>query len=688
MLSKNILLLVIVAILSSNVNVYAQNKNIAKNPVFNSPQGPVLLFGATSINNRGMDAHGTKFTISRTGVADNQTKQLNLPGMVSNFSSFKKIVGVSIVQQLEKQLKLKNEDDLWKFIRQHSELSEYGLIALNIPFRLAMGAAYVDEEIKDQKGKTFSYTISISGNNQNNVSKKAIVTIGSIPDFATPKVMQAKSGDSTVNIKWSSTFSHDVPYFAFVFRQTAGRGEFHKLPVRILAIHKKDSAYFLFSEKVNGNSAYRYFIRPADLLDNEGTLNSDTANVVAVDYRKLPVISSVKTADTLNGILLTWKRLPENVLLTGIEIQRSRDSRGDYVAIDTISALSDSYLDKRLLPHTAYYYRLCVLHAGNSPKEKYYTKASMAKQKSDHVPDAPYGLNARTTEKGVHISWKPVNDFDLYAYYVYRGTSMNSKMEIISPSLMDTVFDDNTSNMSRQLDYVYAVKAVSNAGKASSFSEKIAARLPEGKERPLTPGGIRVVRTNDHLRIEWEDVMKNDPTILGYILYKHEKENTRLQYAIDKPASVEATRLKLTPVVNGVITVPYFEDTISDNGKRYEYLVSVIDKFGVESGLSSIASSPSGIGKMISPPAQVFARSVKDGVALQWEQPQQQQVKSFIIYRRLINEKSFKQIAVLKSTVSNYIDKLPQHNSLYVYTVAAELSNGEIEKSAEKSVRR
>src|SRR6185437_16227555 len=326
--------------------------------------------------------------------------------------------------------------------------------------------------------------------------------------------------------------------------------------------------------------------------------------------------------DTLNGILLSWKPLPSNPLITGIEIQRSRDSRGDYVIMDTISALTNSYKDTRLLPHVAYYYRLCVLHIGSEKKgDRFYTDISTAKQKTAHLPDAPYGVTVKTTEKGVRIAWQPVNDLDIYAYYVYRGTSLQSKMEVISPSLTDTVFTDTTSNLSRQTDYVYAVKAVSNAAKESPFSEKISAHLPFGKEKPSTPGGIMVTVRSNRFYIQWEDVKKNDPGILGYILYKHKIGNTALQYSVAKPVSAEAARLQLEPVVQGVITVPYYEDTIPLNGDRYEYLVSAIDQFGVESGLSSTASPAQVPKPLIAGPAQIYVRSIKEGVAIQWEQP-------------------------------------------------------------------
>jgi len=684
---KNILLIICVALFTPNCDVYAQNKNTHPGMLlFNSARGTVLLFGNNSINNNSKDSKGAQYTLSRTEQKSGAVKKLQLPGMAKDFSSFKKMIGETLSKQLQHQLKLNTENALWQYVQSHPDLSAYGLMSLSVPFRTAMGTAYIDEDAKNKKGETFTYTLQVAGTNDN--SYTSTITIGQAPDFKAPKLIVSNATDSIVSIRWKAKMNNDFPYFASVYKQTGNRGNFQKLAARILVRKKNDSVYFSFNEKVNANSAYKYYIRPTDLLDNEGAFNSDTVSLVAANFGKLPTITRLKAADSLNSILLSWKQLPSNSLLTGIEIQRSRDSRGDYVIIDTINASANTYHDTKLLPHVAYYYRLAVLHAGTQEKNKFYTKVSAARQKTNHTPDAPYGITVKANEKGVRIAWQPVNDLDLYAYYVYRGTSLQSKMEVISPSLTDTVFTDTTSNLSRQTAYVYAVKSVSNGAKESPFSEKVSAHLPFGKEKPLTPGGIRTTVRDNRLFIEWEDVKKSDPAILGYILYKHKTGSKPLQYSVNKPASAEATRLQLELVAQGVITVPYYEDSVSRHGDKYEYLVSAIDQFGTESGLSSIASTAGLQKAVIAPPSQVYVRSVKEGVAIQWEQADATNVQSFAIYRRSITEKLPKKIATIKSPVNQYTDKQVAQGNLYVYSVAAITALGESNASIEKPIRK
>ncbi len=394
-----------------------------------------------------------------------------------------------------------------------------------------------------------------------------------------------------ISIVWKGRLRRDIPYFAAVYRQSGDRGEFTNLGARILAKRKGDSATFLFTEKVNGNSAYRYFIRPADLLDNPGAFNSDTASLVAANFNRLPLVSQLRAVDTLSGILLSWQPLAVNPLITGIEIQRSRDPRGDYVIIDTVSALSHVYMDKRLLPHIAYYYRVCVLHAGKQlQSERFYTSVSTEEQKTSHIPDA-YGIRLQTGPKGVQVSWQPVSDPDLYAYFVYRGTSLAAKMQVISPALTDTSFTDTASNLSSRANYVYSVKAVSNANKESVFPEKWPRIWPGRGETPDARRHKPDPRQST--AHQWEDTKRNDPGTLGYILYKC------------KAGQHAAIRCRQTGVRRGYASGSAIgsrqgdhgsllpEDSVARNKDKYEYGLLYRRFWGGERGLSPLGHFPS-----------------------------------------------------------------------------------------------
>src|ERR1700733_6440010 len=194
-------------------------------PLFNSAAGPVLLFGGSSINSAGKDSKGMHYMLSRSEANSNAVKPLALPGMVKNYAAFKKIVGTVFVAQLVHQLKLKSEDALWGYLQQHSDLTAYALASFNIPFRVAMGAAYIDEEVKGQKGRSYTYKIVVdeggapgggqaSGTGLSPNGFAGTITIGEAPDLAAPALSRIKATDSLVSIVWKGRLRRDIPYFA------------------------------------------------------------------------------------------------------------------------------------------------------------------------------------------------------------------------------------------------------------------------------------------------------------------------------------------------------------------------------------------------------------------------------------------------------------------------------------------
>jgi hypothetical protein len=123
-------------------------------------------------------------------------------------------------------------------------------------------------------------------------------------------------------------------------------------------------------------------------------------------------------------------------------------------------------------------------------------------------------------------------------------------------------------------------------------------------------------------------------------------------------------------------------------GQRMEYLVSSIDAFGVESGLSPAATTPPVNMNLLKPPAQLFARGVASGVSLQWVQADPAGVEGFVVYRRIVSEKKAKRIAQVSQKESQFTDKQTTPGNLYVYTVAVLGAGGESAPSDERTVRK
>ncbi len=102
-------------------------------------------------------------------------------------------------------------------------------------------------------------------------------------------------------------------------------------------------------------------------------------------------------------------------------------------------------------------------------------------------PSPPAGLTAVQENEGIRLNWDSVEEPNLYAYYVYRGTSRYDSLAVVSHAIQDTTtFFDNAEQLSGRTNYVYAVKAVSNNKLESDLSNMVTIR-PDRIVRPPAP---------------------------------------------------------------------------------------------------------------------------------------------------------------------------------------------------------
>ena len=85
-------------------------------------------------------------------------------------------------------------------------------------------------------------------------------------------------------------------------------------------------------------------------------------------------------------------------------------------------------------------------------------------------PKPPIGLTAVPSEGTINLIWQPSDEKDLQGYFVLRGADPE-KLEKITPApIQDTTFKDSVAAGGR---YVYAVKAIDQAGNESEVSNRV-----------------------------------------------------------------------------------------------------------------------------------------------------------------------------------------------------------------------
>ena len=489
---------------------------------------------------------------------------------------FVQLCGEEIWNELKLQKQFPDDDAAWKFILEHPSLDDYGFLSFNIRFAQAMGCAYLDAEAAGlSTRKQWRYRAEwLSATGQPLQIMEGVVTgTPEVFTFPKPEKLTAFATDSLCEVKWYALHRTDpgTMMFADVYRQEAGKGPFAKRSIRVMGIPRNDSLIFAFQEAVSPNHLYRYYITPTDEAGNAAQ-HSDTLSVLSVDFASLPLLESVVATDTLNGIRLTWKSLGDTPSLIGVEIQRSRDVRGNYVVLDTVAVDSDMYFDTRVLPAIPYYYRLRPLGLSTMERETGYSGYATASVKNSiNPPEPPYGLTASITNGNVHLEWEPVSDTDVYAYFVYRGVAINGSMDVISPGLSATSFSDTTA-ISGRVQYVYAVKAVNHNSLESDFSNHVTIRQAV-RHLPPPPSGISGSADENKAVVVWPSAATKDHTVAGYNVYRR-KFYADKTFNLDQSAATQAQALRFTLLNTVLVGSSRYEDLNVEVGEIYEYAIA------------------------------------------------------------------------------------------------------------------
>lgn len=307
-----------------------------------------------------------------------------------------------------------------------------------------------------------------------------------------------------------------------------------------------------------------------------------------------------------------------------------------------------------------------------------------ASYESTLPPSPPAGLTAVQENEGIRLNWDSVEEPNLYAYYVYRGTSRYDSLAVVSPAIQDTTtFFDNAEQLHGRTNYVYAVKAVSNNELESDLSNTVTIR-PDRIVRPPAPVGIEGYAEQSRVRLFWSDQTERDQAVEGYHLYRSESP---MEITPDSAAaSIQAEQAGFERVNDSLITTTSFDDINVESGQTYYYSLSSVDVFDVESLMSNTARfTPSA--PALRPPSQVSVRTVSNGVELRWNETLQDGASGYRVYRRSRGENSSTPIGMNNLTETIFLDQNVSEGELYWYSISVVGDGTESNTSSEQSVR-
>lgn len=575
-------------------------------------------------------------------------------------------------------------DELWQYVLENPQLSDYGFLAFEPDLWRLLGTAYFDSETAGiRSGVRISYQLRFELEDGSAEVLEDSAVAGAEPAILSPAVVNQIENEDRVGGAWASPLENsEDAFYARIFRQKNLQDDFEELPDLLFARRTDENLIiYQWEEEAEPEQTYRYYIQPVDIFRNPGPL-SDTLTVISVDFENLPLIGDVDVEETPDGILLSWEPVPNKSYITGVEIRRSRDSREGYVVLDTLNVLENQYLDSRLMPNVTYYYELRVVTI-RERTEMPSGIASGSFRNEGIAPSPPAGLTATHEGTGIRLDWEQNAEIDLFAYYVYRGTSTLGEMEVISDALEGvTTFFDDSEELHGRTNYVYAVQAISRSEMESELSDMVVLR-PNRVVMPPTPVGVSGYAEQNRIRINWNDVRRNDDAVTGYHVYRG---TSSIQNPSSEQSAAETAEINnYIRLTDEAITGLGYDDIDVQYGTTYYYAVSSVDLFGNESALSN-ESSFSPVTPSLLPPSQVSVRNVTDGVELRWNRTLQAGATGYRIYRRSVNEEAPVALRTLSLDETRYLDTSASSGTQYWYSISVLSDDTESSRSIKQAV--
>lgn len=315
----------------------------------------------------------------------------------------------------------------------------------------------------------------------------------------------------------------------------------------------------------------------------------------AVIDSTLPKISLTRNAtkSSMKSIALEWKRIKdkrvEGIYIYRESIDENLSSENSYY--DTINnRFATHYLDSNVKPaHRYNYYFVTYSKEAQGERSEVYQAATKPVLES-----VTWVYAANSMPRSTKVIWRPHTNEIVRAYEIQRRALDEDKWKVIarvdgrlSAEYIDKGLKDNHT-------YLYNVRAITYNGITSKQSEIVKSIT---KKLPLTITNLKA--SNDiakKIRLTWDRSLNKD-----FSYYK--------LYRADKPDGNYEFLAKLTNTT--------FEDEVHDDGVRYFYMVTAVDKDGLESEQQPHSTQGTSLSKPLAP-AVVDAELKDNKIVLKW----------------------------------------------------------------------
>ncbi len=525
---------------------------------------------------------------------------------------------------------------------------------------ISAGTAYLDTEV--EKDKPYQYKITLFKDGRPVTQKELKSTKNSVvTDLPAPKFHGSDIVNNAVFLEWTVPDMKEMVLFN-VYRAYFGTNDFKKIGTKKGYTTSDNGLHLIAIDTTTEKSSmYKYYIQPVDLYGNVTEI-SEVISAGKLDSEPIIPITSLQSEALDNHqIKLSWV-LDKSVVTSNIQILRSNSYDNGFVEIMNLPSDTIEFIDDLPEASENYYYYLKV-NGGMGQEFSSAKIAAMIKTNAEELP-APRNVEAKTVKDGIEISWQHDEPYTR-GFYVYRAMATNEKFNQVSnlthsDGADSYSYQDVGEHLRAGEIYRYTIRAENDAYIMGKFSDTIHA-FPGKKTTIEVPRKLKSVYRDNVVELYWEDLTEWEPNVLGYKVYRNDVANGTM---------------KLMPNDTLRSYKNHYNDNNVKAGQTYNYQVTTIDLFGVESGKSypTTVTIPVKSGNSSIPDRPLVFKNSK-GVRISWNQIASEDIKDVRIYRSEVNKNAMA-LKTVPIDKDEFLDTSIKKGGLYYYKISFITTDG------------
>ncbi len=533
-----------------------------------------------------------------------------------------------------------------------------------LPVRLAAGTMFLDSTIKD----TLQYQYRISAVKATGVPLPLYISnpvkIQTTTSFGNLRIVRKLVDTSEVVITCAQDPGYK-PVFYRVYRKGEDQKVFNRITPSVLRYSKGDTAFVMIRDtQITAGKIYSYYIEPLDYYGKTG-LRSEMIRTGIYNFRsiKAPYNISVNALIPAGGIQLGWK-LDKPAEIRNLNIYRSMNYDTGYVLLKKISPSDTMFIDRAVEPMKKYFYYFVMEGFFNEKSDPGVRVFGIAENRIP--PQKPVIKHTEGIKKGASLEITAFNP-DVKNVRIYRRINDQEAFALVANKQLSneqtTVYTDTSEVFNGYTMLSYTVQAENTSYALSEFSDTVFIH-PLQDMFPEPPDNLEVSVFNGMVNLVWDDVYGKNHNILGYNVYRRK---------VDKETN---NRTAFEMLSGGYMKpeVNYFTDTVTVEGNTYEYQVKCVDFNATESKTGPVAVITVPVTRPVAPGGMTLNTGT-DGITIEWEEPVQNGIVSYKIYRYERGTRPAA-IATVMAGTSQYTDTTAQKEKLYFYYLTSVHKNG------------